>query len=127
MFRDWAAHRVPCFSSHKTKFREACTIIFSTASSVNKFMKQRNKKIKKIYVAAHAPPFFFFYLQRRSTKPEICRLTFTTASPILNISIFHFFFNIDFLFCYFINLNTGEAVLNIIAQASGLTKLIIMG
>ena len=68
----------------------------------------------------------FFYLQRRSTKPEICRLTFTTASPILNISIFHFFFNIDFLFCYFINLNTGEAVLNIIAQASGLTKLIFM-
>ena len=39
---------------------EACTIIFSTASSVNKFMKQRNKKITNIYVAAHAPPFLFF-------------------------------------------------------------------
>ena len=39
---------------------EACTIIFSTASFVNKFMKHRNKKIKNVYVAAHAPPFFFF-------------------------------------------------------------------
>ena len=39
---------------------EACTIIFSTASSVNKFMKHRNKKIKNVYVAAHAPPFSFF-------------------------------------------------------------------
>ena len=64
---------------------EACTIIFSTVSSVNKFMKQRNKKIKNVYVAAHTSPFFLFYLQNRSTKPEICRLTFTTASPILNI------------------------------------------
>ena len=107
---------------------EACAIIFNTASLVNKFMKQRNKKIKNIvYVAAHAPTFF--YLQRRSTKSEICRLTFTTASTIPNISIvdFFFFFNINFLFRYFINLNTGEAVLNIIAQASGFTKLIFMG
>ena len=32
-----------------------------------------------------------------------------------------------FIFRYFINLNTGEAVLNIIAQASGFTKLICMG
>ena len=39
---------------------EACTIIFVTASLVNKFIKQRNKKIKNIvYVAAHAPTFFF--------------------------------------------------------------------
>ena len=39
---------------------EACAIIFSTASSVNKCMKQRNKKIKNIiYVAAHAPTFLF--------------------------------------------------------------------
>ena len=39
---------------------ETCAIIFSTASSVNKFMKQRNKRIKNVvYVAAHAPPFFF--------------------------------------------------------------------
>ena len=38
---------------------KACAIIFSTASLVN-FMKQRNKKIKNIvYVAAHAPTFFF--------------------------------------------------------------------
>ena len=37
---------------------EACAIIFNTASPVNKFMKQRNKKIKNVYVAAHAPPFF---------------------------------------------------------------------
>ena len=75
-------------------------------------MKQRNKKIKNIvYVAAHAPTFFFLL----STKPEIRRSTFTTASSIPNISTFHFFFNIDFLFRYFINLNTGEAVLNIIA------------
>ena len=68
---------------------------------------------------------FSFYLQRRCMKPEICRLTFTTASPILNISICHFF-QYRF-FCYFINLNTGEAVLNIIAQAAGLTKLIFLG
>ena len=39
---------------------EACTIIFSTASSVNTFMKQRNKNVKNVYVAAHALPFFFF-------------------------------------------------------------------
>ena len=89
-------------------------------------MKQQNKKIKNVYVAAHSPLFFFF-TYKRSTKPEICRLTYTTASPILNISIFNFFFNIDFLFCYFVNLNTDEAVLNIIAQASGLTKLIFTG
>ena len=38
---------------------EACAIIFNTASLVNKFMKQRNKKIKNIvYVAAHALTFF---------------------------------------------------------------------
>ena len=78
-------------------------------------MKQRNKKIK-MYTLLLVYPLFSFYLQRRSTKPEICRLTFTTASPILNISILHFFFNIDFLFSYFTNLNTGKAVLNIIAQ-----------
>ena len=36
-------------------------------------------------------PFFYFYLQRRSTKPEICKFTFTTASPIPNILKFHFF------------------------------------
>ena len=40
---------------------EACAIIFNTASLVNKFMKQRNKKIKNIvYIAAHAPTFFFY-------------------------------------------------------------------
>ena len=39
---------------------ETCAIIFNTASLVNKFMKQRNKKIKNIVdVAAHAPTFFF--------------------------------------------------------------------
>ena len=39
---------------------EACAIIFNTASLVNKFMKQRNKKIKSIvYVAVHASTFFF--------------------------------------------------------------------
>ena len=38
---------------------KACAIKFSTVSSVNKFMKQRNKKIKNVYVAAHAPPFIF--------------------------------------------------------------------
>ena len=37
---------------------EACTIIFSTVSLVNKFMKQRNKKKYIVYVAAHAPTFF---------------------------------------------------------------------
>ena len=42
---------------------EACAIIFSAASWVNKFMKQRNKKIKNVYVAAHAPPFFFLLAQ----------------------------------------------------------------
>ena len=59
-------------------------------------------------------PLFYLYLQRRSTKPEICGLRFTTASSIPNISKFHFFFfNIDFLFRCFINLNTGETVLRI--------------
>ena len=39
---------------------EACAIIFNTASLVYKFMKQRKNKIKNIvYVAAHAPTFFF--------------------------------------------------------------------
>ena len=70
---------------------EACTIIFSTASSGNKFMTQRNKKIKKCIRCCSCTRFFLFNLRRRSTKPEICRLTFITASPILNISIFHFF------------------------------------
>ena len=38
---------------------EACAIIFGTTLSVNKFMKQRNKKIKYVvYIAARAPPFF---------------------------------------------------------------------
>ena len=79
---------------------EACAIIFSTVSLVNKFMKRRNKKIKNfVYVAAYAP--LFFYLQRRSTKPEISRLTFTTASPILNISIFYFFFQYRFFILLF--------------------------
>ena len=72
-------------------------------------------------------PLFSFYLQRHSTKLEICRLRLTTALSIPNISIFNFFFNINFLFRYFINLNTGEAVLNIIAQASGFMKFIFMG
>ena len=102
---------------------EACAIIFSTASLVDKFMKQRNKKMKK-YTLWLMYPLFSFYLKKRSTIPDICSLIFTTARSIPNISIFHFFFNIDFLFRYFINLNTGEAVLNIIAQASGFTKLI---
>ena len=69
-----------------------------------------------LYTLLLMHPLFSFYLQRRSTKPEICRLTFTTASPILNISIFHFFFNIDFLFCYFINSNIGEAVLKVLLK-----------
>ena len=34
------------------------------------------------------------YLQRRSTKPEICTLTFTTASSIPNTVIFHTVFSI---------------------------------
>ena len=42
---------------------EACALISSTASPVfNKFMKQRNEKIKNvacIYDAAHALPVFF--------------------------------------------------------------------
>ena len=80
-----------------------------------------------MYTLLLIPPLFSFYLQRRSTKPEIFRLTFTTVSSIPNISIFHFFFDIDFLFRYFINLNTDEVVLNIIAQASGFTKLSFMG
>ena len=80
---------------------EACTIIFSTASSVNKFMKQRKKKNKKCMRCCSCAPFFPFYLQRRSTKPEICRFTFTTASPILTISIFHFFFQYRFFILLF--------------------------
>ena len=70
---------------------EVCAIIFNTASSVNKFMKQQNKQIKKLYTLLLMCPLFYFYLQRRSTKPEICKFTFTTASSIANISKFHFF------------------------------------
>ena len=33
----------------------------------------------------------------------------------------------NFIFRYFINLNTGEAVLYIIAHASGFMKFIVMG
>ena len=176
---------------------EACTIIFSTASSVNKFMKQRNKKNKKCIRCCSWTTFFLFYLQRRSTKPEICitiyicikllkfilknilinkklinkileywdkkiktnpPLLYSTLNPETNsdspseksngvrfnsainlnkmlikcltdpkyFNIPFFCFNIDFLFCYFINLNTGEAILNINTQASGLTKLVFM-
>ena len=67
---------------------EACAIIFSTASSVDKF-------------CCSCTPFFLFYLQIRSTEPEICRSTFTTASPILNILIFHFFFQYRFFILLF--------------------------
>ena len=37
---------------------EVCAIIFSTPSPVFKFTKKRNKKIKHVYVAPHATPFF---------------------------------------------------------------------
>ena len=41
---------------------EACAMIFNTAALVNKFMKQRNKKIEYIaYIAAHALTFIFTY------------------------------------------------------------------
>ena len=91
MLRDWAAHRVSCFQSHENKFCETCAIIFNTASPVNKFMKQQNKKIKNVvYVAAHAPPFSYLLTK----KAEVCRLTFTTTSLIANISKFHFFLSI---------------------------------
>ena len=53
----------------------ACAIIFSTALLVNKFMKQRNKKLKMLYKLLLMQPLFSSYLQRRSTKPEICTLT----------------------------------------------------
>ena len=37
-------------------------MIFNTAALVNKFMKQRNKKIEYIaYIAAHALTFIFTY------------------------------------------------------------------
>ena len=104
---------------------EACVIIFNTASLVNKFMKQGNKKIKNIvYVAAHAPTFFFFTYKDVLRNPRFVGYHCLVDSKHFNIP---FFFNIDFLFRYFINLNNGEAVLNIIAQASGFTKLIFMG
>ena len=70
-------------------------------------------------------PLFSFYLQSRSKKLEICRLTYTTASSIPNISKFHFFVNIDFSFRCFVNLFTDQAVFNINAQASGFTKLFL--
>ena len=54
---------------------EACAIIFSTASAVFKFMKQRNKKKKILCMLLLMSPVFF-YLRRRSTKPEIFRLKF---------------------------------------------------
>ena len=41
-------------------------------------------------------PLISFYSHKRSTKPEICWLTFTTASSIPNILIFHFFFQYRF-------------------------------
>ena len=80
---------------------EACAIIFSTASSVNKFMKQRNKKKKMLYKLLLMHRLLSFYLQRRSTKPKICRLTFTTSSSILNISIFHFFQYLFFISLFY--------------------------
>ena len=72
-------------------------------------------------------PLFSFLLTKTfyETRDSLVNIYYCLTDPkYFNIS---FFFNIDFLFCYFINLNTGEAVLNIIAQASGLTKLIFMG
>ena len=46
MFKDSAAHTVSFFHPIKINFvkPEACAIIFSSASPVFKFMKQRNKK-----------------------------------------------------------------------------------
>ena len=106
----------------------ACAIIFSTALLVNEFMKQRNKKLKMLYKLLLMQPLFSYYLQRRYTKPEICTLT-CKRYYLIDPKYFKvpFFFNIDFLFRCFINLNTGEAVLNIIGQASGFTKLIFSG
>ena len=78
--------------------REACTIIFSTASSVNKFMKQRNKKIKNVYVAAHAPPFFFFtykYVLRNPSRPmdlsAKCNVPAVTAAIMSTVGHFIFY------------------------------------
>ena len=79
---------------------EACAIIFSTASPVSKFMKQRNKKILNVVYVTAQHPLFSFYLQRRFTNPETCKLTFTTASSIPNILILHFFFQYRYLLLF---------------------------
>ena len=130
MFRDWAAHRVPCFL-HPIKISfvipEACAIILDTASLVNEFIKQRNKKNKKYCIRFCSCIHFFLFLYKRIIRnPRFVgqHLLLLRRSQILQYSIF---FNIDFLFRYFINLNTGEAVLNIIIQDSGFTKIIFMG
>ena len=46
MFKDWAARKISCFHPIKMNFMkpEACAIIFSTASSVFKFIKKRNRE-----------------------------------------------------------------------------------
>ena len=68
---------------------EACAIIFSTASLINKFMKKRNKKKKNmVYVAAHAPNFFFTYIDvLRNTRFVSPHLLLPRRSQIFQHSI----------------------------------------
>ena len=44
-----------------------------------------------LYILLLMYSLFYFHLQKRTTKIEICRLTFTAASSIPNISTFYFF------------------------------------
>ena len=73
---------------------EACALIFSTASLVNKFMKQRNKKIKNIvYVAAHAPTFIFLLTKMfYETRDLQVNIYYCLVDPK--------YFNIPFFFQY---------------------------
>ena len=98
------------FHSIKISFvkPEVREIIFSTASPVFKFIKKWNWKLKMFYMLLLTQPLSsFLWVKRKQGVNEQQRIQ-------------------QFFFRYFINLNTGEAVLNIIVHASGFTKFIFM-
>ena len=77
-------------------------------------MQQRNKKIKNVaYVASHVPPFLFILTKTfYETRDLWIKIYYCLIDPKY-FKIPFFFFNIDFLFRCFVNLNTGETVLRI--------------
>ena len=73
-----------------TKIKNVYVATHEPLFLVFKLRKPRNQRIKNVYVAAYEPPFSI-YLKKRSTKSEICRLTFIDLkySIFFNISISH--------------------------------------